>query len=201
MGSKGSFVILNSSSVDRLFQMWSHIWSKYTLLSQLWNTIQGCENCNTKSSFVCQACLHRHCLCSVRDWTSYLLCLQADRTKVTPTSILPSPFIYQYARYPYDFTVGTVVFLIFNLFGSLLSAPLTRSDKVYLGAFGRCPGQLNRRPCLSVSDLLISASLEHCRAVVDTCDKDKDIGSNLVTLLTHLTIPDKLRNSNHDIEG
>lgn len=29
-------------------------------------------------------------------------------------------------KYPYDFTVGTVVFLIFNLFGSLLSAPLTR---------------------------------------------------------------------------
>ena len=131
-----SFVIFISSSVDRLFQMWSHIWSKYTLLNQILNTIQGCEICNTKPSLVCQACLHRHCLCSVRDWTSYLLCLQADRTKVTPTSILPSPFIYiyQYARYPYDFTVGTVVFLIFNLFGSLLSAPLTRSDEVCFGS-------------------------------------------------------------------
>ena len=124
------FVILISSSVDRLYLMRSHIWSKYTPLNQFLNTIQGCEICNTKPSLVCQACLHRHCLCSVRDWTSYLLRLQADRTKVTPTSILPSPFICQYTRYPYDFTVGTVVFLIFNLFGSLLSAPLTRSDEV-----------------------------------------------------------------------
>ena len=38
-----------------------------------------------------------------------------------------------------------------------------------------CPGQLNRWPCHSLSGwvidwLLISASSEHCRAVVDTCN-------------------------------
>ena len=48
---------------------------------------------------------------------------------------------------------------------------------------------------------------EHCRAVVDTCDlsdkdKDKDNGieSDLVIYI-QLTVPDKLRNFNPDIEG
>ena len=32
-------------------------------------------------------------------------------------------------------------------------------------------------------------------------DKDRGIGSDLVTFVTQLTFPDKLRNSNHGIEG
>ena len=37
---------------------------------------------------------------------------------------------------------------------------------------------------VSVSEVLISASSEHCRAVVDK-DKDKDIGSDFVTFVTY----------------
>ena len=47
---------------------------------------------------------------------------------------------------------------------------------------------LNNSVLLSVryklTDVLISASSEHCRAVVDK-DKDKDIGSDFVTFVTY----------------
>ena len=76
-----------------------------------------------------------------------------------------------------------------------------------------CPGQLNRWHCHWVSEslswLLISASSEHCRAVVDRCDlsdnektkaktktktKTKGVIKWSTDLVTQLTIPDKLRN-------
>ena len=66
---------------------------------------------------------------------------------------------------------------------------------------------------LSLPDwLLVSVSSEHCRAVIGTCDLshdwrhgmtykeiETDFASDL-EIVTHLTIPDELRNSNYDIE-
>ena len=64
-----------------------------------------------------------------------------------------------------------------------------------------CSGQLD------IEFVIVSNSLtfcfQHCRAASDTCDKDKnkyidkDVGSDFWfrNLVTHLTVPDKLRNS------
>ena len=55
------------------------------------------------------------------------------------------------------------------------------------------------------SDVLISASSEHCRAVMThvtflTIRQRAKTNDLVIYLVTQLTIPDKLRNSNHDFE-